>query len=67
MQQLIDDHLAIAEAIKAHDAHAADRAGMVHLSRLDETIRTIHATSGAYFEPDEADDETDMAENETAF
>lgn len=67
MQQLIDDHLAIAEAIKAHDADAADRAGMVHLSRLDETIRTIHATSGAYFEPDEADDETDMAENETAF
>ncbi|MBU2956057.1 GntR family transcriptional regulator [Paracoccus sp. 1_MG-2023] len=53
MQQLIDDHLAIADAIRAHDAQAAAKTGMLHLSRLDETIRTIKATSGAYFEPDE--------------
>ncbi|MEM7472333.1 MAG: GntR family transcriptional regulator [Pseudomonadota bacterium] len=51
LPELIDDHRAIAEAIKAHDAEAAVRAGLKHLSRLDETITLISERNASYFEP----------------
>ena len=41
MDQLLEDHEAIAAAVRAHDAEAAVAAGMQHLSRLDATIRKI--------------------------
>jgi len=50
MPELIDDHRKIAEAVIAHDASAAVSAGLLHLSRLDETIETIIATNANYFE-----------------
>ncbi|MFL4470930.1 FCD domain-containing protein [Tateyamaria armeniaca] len=55
--ELIDDHRAIAEAVKAHDAEQAVACGMRHLSRLDRTIEQISATNASYFEP-EPDRET---------
>lgn len=48
---LVEDHQAIAEAVKAHDADAAIAAGMKHLSRLDITIERISITNASYFEP----------------
>lgn len=51
MPQLVEDHKAIADAVKGHDAGSAIDAGMVHLSRLDETIEQISATNANYFEP----------------
>lgn len=51
MPQLVEDHKTIAEAVKGHDAASAVEAGMVHLSRLDETIEQISATNANYFEP----------------
>jgi len=50
MPQLIEDHRSIAEAIKAQDAEKAVEAGMVHLSRLDETIEQIAKSNANYFE-----------------
>lgn len=50
MPELIEDHRKIANAIKAHDAESAIQAGMIHLSRLDETIEMISATNANYFE-----------------
>ncbi len=50
MPELIEDHRKIANAIKAHDADAAVNAGMIHLSRLDETLAMIAATNANYFE-----------------
>lgn len=49
MLDLLADHMAIAEAVKAHDAEQAVEAGVVHLSRLDETIQHISQTSINYF------------------
>jgi DNA-binding GntR family transcriptional regulator len=49
---LVEDHRAIAEAVKAHDPDAAIRACKVHLSRLDETINRIQQTNANYFEQD---------------
>ena len=54
MPELVDDHRAIAEAVKAHDADRAVELGMLHLSRLDETIERITATNANYFEPTES-------------
>lgn len=51
MPELLDDHRAIAEAVKTHNAAAAVEAGALHLSRLDETIAWISATNASYFEP----------------
>ena len=48
--ELITDHRAIAEAIKAHDPEAAMAAGMAHLGRLDETIAHISSRNANYFE-----------------
>ncbi len=52
--ELIEDHRAIATAVKNHDPEGAVKAGMFHLSRLDETIDRISATNGNYFMPDES-------------
>lgn len=54
MPQLLADHEAIAEAIKAGDPDAAVEAGMLHLSRLDATIAAIAETNANYFEPESA-------------
>ncbi|MEV8466393.1 GntR family transcriptional regulator [Fluviibacterium sp. DFM31] len=51
MPELVADHRAIAEAVKAHDAERAIAAGVLHLSRLDDTIRAITETNASYFEP----------------
>ena len=52
MPELVADHRAIAEAVKAHDAERAVAAGMLHLSRLDETIERISSNNANYFEPE---------------
>ena len=53
MPELVADHRAIADAVKAHDPERAVDVGMLHLSRLDETIERISATNANYFEPSE--------------
>ena len=50
MPDLVEDHRIIAEAVKSHDAEAAIAAGMIHLSRLDETIERITESNANYFE-----------------
>lgn len=52
MPQLVEDHQAIAAAVKANDPDRAVEIGMRHLSRLDETIEHIMATNANYFEPE---------------
>ncbi|KMK67747.1 GntR family transcriptional regulator [Puniceibacterium sp. IMCC21224] len=52
MQLLIEDHESIANAVKLGDQQAAVDAGMRHLRRLDDTIKTIRINSATYFEPD---------------
>lgn len=54
MPELIADHRAIAEAVKTHDAERAIEVGLLHLSRLDETIERISATNAGYFEDADA-------------
>ncbi|SDF45978.1 GntR family transcriptional regulator [Limimaricola pyoseonensis] len=54
MPELVADHRAIAEAVKAHDAGRAIEVGMLHLSRLDKTIESISKNSSHYFEPSAA-------------
>jgi DNA-binding GntR family transcriptional regulator len=51
MPELVGDHTAIAEGVKSKDPLKAIEAGVRHLSRLDETITRISATSANYFEP----------------
>ena len=51
MPELVADHRAIAEAVKAHDTERAVAAGMTHLGRLDETLALIRARNADYFEP----------------
>mgnify|MGYP001075425069 CR=1 FL=1 len=50
MPELTEDHRKMADAVRAHDAERAVEAGMLHLSRLDETIEWISATNANYFE-----------------
>jgi len=50
--ELVEDHRAIATAVKNHDPEAAVKAGMFHLSRLDKTIDQISATNANYFMPE---------------
>lgn len=52
MPQLIQDHKDIAEAVKAGDGDRAVHCGMLHLSRLDETIAAIQKNNSAYFVDD---------------
>ncbi|MEM7720259.1 MAG: GntR family transcriptional regulator [Pseudomonadota bacterium] len=51
MPELLEDHCAIAEAVKSRNAAKAVEAGMHHLSRLDDTIQRIATTNADYFEP----------------
>lgn len=53
MPKLVADHRAIAEAVKAHDPEGAVAAGVLHLSRLDETIDRISKNNASYFEPED--------------
>ncbi|CAN0172704.1 unnamed protein product, partial [Chrysoparadoxa australica] len=50
MPQLVEDHREIATAVKDHDPDRAVAAGMLHLSRLDDTIERISATNSTYFD-----------------
>ena len=50
LPDLVADHRAIAKAVIEHDPDAAVSAGMIHLSRLDDTIKRIEATNASYFE-----------------
>ncbi|MEL6104073.1 MAG: GntR family transcriptional regulator [Pseudomonadota bacterium] len=54
MPELVDDHRAIATAVRNHDPTAAIKAGVHHLSRLDETIDQISASNANYFMPEDA-------------
>lgn len=54
LPDLLDDHRKIADAVTGNDASAAIAAGMVHLSRLDETIERIRATNANYFEDEDS-------------
>lgn len=51
MPQLVEDHEAIALAIKASDAESAVAVSTLHLSRLDKTIASIVQNQADYFEP----------------
>ncbi|APX12014.1 GntR family transcriptional regulator [Tateyamaria omphalii] len=53
MPELVEDHRAIATAIRTHDAACAMKAGVHHLSRLDETIDQIWETNADYFTPED--------------
>jgi DNA-binding GntR family transcriptional regulator len=53
MPGLLADHEKIAAAILAHDEDLAVKAGMLHLSRLDDTLASIAAINANYFEPDD--------------
>ena len=50
LPDLVADHRAIADAVVDHDASAAVEAGMIHLSRLDETLERIKSSNANYFE-----------------
>lgn len=52
MPQLLDDHTRIVDAIRDGDADRAVAAGMLHLTRLDETIEAIVASNAEYFDLD---------------
>ncbi|MGA9412575.1 MAG: GntR family transcriptional regulator [Roseobacter sp.] len=54
MPELVEDHRAIARAVANHDVDAATKAGMLHLSRLDETIDRISKTNADYFMPEKS-------------
>lgn len=49
LPDLLEDHRAIAKAVIGHDEVAAIQAGMIHLSRLDETIEWIKSSNANYF------------------
>ncbi|MGB5557424.1 MAG: FCD domain-containing protein, partial [Paracoccaceae bacterium] len=51
MSVLLDDHKAITACIKANDGEGAVKAGMIHLSRLDDTITAISDANPDYFDP----------------
>jgi DNA-binding GntR family transcriptional regulator len=51
MPELLRDHETIADMVKRGDANGAVDAGMLHLSRLDETIKTISSSKAKYFAP----------------
>ncbi len=51
MSQLVEDHIAITNCVKNHDAEGAVAAGMLHLSRLDDTITAISNANEDYFDP----------------
>ena len=54
LPELVADHRAIARAVIENDPEKAVEIGMLHLSRLDETIEWISETNTSYFEPADA-------------
>lgn len=54
MPLLIADHERIASCIKDGNAEEAAAAGMLHLTRLDDTIEAIRESNEPYFEDDDA-------------
>ena len=50
LDQLLDDHIAIATSISNNDEEGAVKAGMLHLSRLDTTISNIRKEHADYFD-----------------
>lgn len=50
MEELLQDHIAIADCVKSGDIDGAVKVGMIHLSRLDSTISTILDENAEYFE-----------------
>jgi len=49
IDQLLDDHIGIAKMISNNDESGAVGAGMLHLSRLDTTIKAIREEHADYF------------------
>ena len=47
---LFDDHLQLANALKANSHEQANKVARLHLSRLDSIIENIHQTHASYFE-----------------
>ncbi|SDJ54822.1 GntR family transcriptional regulator [Aliiruegeria lutimaris] len=54
MPELVADHREIADAVKRNDPERAVEVGMLHLSRLDETIEHLSQTAAHFFEPPSA-------------
>ena len=50
MEQLLSDHLSIAQMVSDNDEEGAVKAGMLHLSRLDSTINAIREEHADYFD-----------------
>lgn len=50
LEILLNDHVNIAQMIKSNDEQGAVDAGMLHLSRLDDTIATIRDENADYFD-----------------
>lgn len=50
LPDLFADHQAIAKAVIERDPATAVRVGMIHLSRLDETLERIKSSNANYFE-----------------
>ena len=51
MSVLLADHKEITACVKANDGEGAVKAGMLHLSRLDDTITAISNANADYFDP----------------
>jgi len=49
LDQLLDDHIKIETCVTSGDEEGAVNAGMLHLSRLDDTIDTIRKENADYF------------------
>lgn len=50
MPELLTDHETIADRVIHGDADGAEAAGMLHLSRLDDTIKAISSSNARYFD-----------------
>lgn len=50
MDQLLEDHVRIAQMVSKNDEDGAVEAGMLHLSRLDSIINTIRDENADYFD-----------------
>ncbi len=49
LDQLLEDHVTMAECVSGNDEEGAVKAAMLHLSRLDTTITTIQTEHSEYF------------------
>ena len=50
LEQLLSDHISIAQMVSNNDEEGAVKAGMLHLSRLDSTINAIREEHADYFD-----------------